>query len=88
MPISVVIQDGVGGTPVVEDAELWGSELGLTFPVLADVDGEFFPIWDPDVVLPMAYIIDADGEVAWAEAGGSGGLDEMEAEVLAQLARE
>lgn len=85
MPISVVIQDGVGATPNVEDAELWASELGLTYPVLADVDGEFFPVWDPDVVLPMAYIIDADGVVAWAEAGGSGGLAEMEEEVLALL---
>jgi len=29
-------------------------------------------------VLPVAYIIDTDGVVAWAEAGGSGGLEEME----------
>lgn len=83
-----MIQDGVGATPTVDDAGLWASELGLTYPVLADVDGTFFPVWDPDVVLPMAYIIDADGVVAWAEAGGSGGLDEMEAEVLALLDRE
>jgi hypothetical protein len=86
VPISVVIQDAVGDTPVPEDAELWASELGLTYPVLADVDGEFFVVWDPKVVLPMAYIIDADGVVAWAEAGGSGGLDEIEAEVTFLLA--
>ncbi len=85
MPISVVIQDGVGDTPDVADAELWASELELTYPVLADVDGEFFPVWDPDVVLPMAYIIGPDGVVAWAEAGGSGGLAKMEEEVLALL---
>jgi len=53
--------------------------------VLADVDGDFYPLWDPDGVLPVAYVIDQDGVVAWSEAGGAGGLDEMEAQVVALL---
>jgi hypothetical protein len=60
----------------------------LTFPVLADVDGEFYPLWDPDGVLPVAYIVDRDGVVAWAEAGGSGGLTEIEEQVVAILGAE
>lgn len=35
-------------------------------------------------VLPMAYIIDQEGVVTWTEAG-SGGIDEMESEVLLLL---
>lgn len=53
--------------------------------MLADVDGEFYPLWDPEGVLPVAYIVDRDGVVAWAEAGGSGGLTEIEEQVVAIL---
>ena len=88
LPISVVAQDGGGQLPDPEDAALWADELGLTFPVLADVDGEFFPLWDPLGVLPMAYIIDQDGVIVWAEAGGSGGLEEMEIIIQGLLVEE
>ena len=81
----MVVQDAGGQLPEPDDAALWAENLGLTFPVLADVDGEFYPVWDPRGVLPMAYIIDRDGVVVWAEAGGSGGLDEMRAQVEALL---
>ena len=87
MPISVVIQDGVGGPPDVDDAELWASDLGLTYPVLADVDGDVFATWNPDVVLPLAYILDEDGVVRWGEPGGSGRLDEIQSTVDELLAR-
>ena len=46
---------------------------------------EFYAEWDPRNVLPMAYIIDADGVVAWQEAGGAGGLAEMEEQVVLLL---
>ena len=84
----MVAQDGSGQIPDPEDAALWADELGLTFPVLADVDGDFYPLWDPTGVLPMAYIIDRDGVIVWAEAGGSGGLEEIEGTVLDLLAEE
>ena len=83
-----MVQDASGQTPSTDDAALWADGLGLTFPVLADVDGEFYPVWDPLGVLPVAYIIDQDGVVAWAEAGGSGGLEEMEQEVVELLEEE
>ena len=82
----MIAQDANGQLPVPDDAALWADGLALTFPVLADVDGEFYPIWDPDGVLPVAYIIDPDGVVIWAEAGGAGGLDEIEAVLQSQFA--
>lgn len=81
----MVAQDASGGLPDASDAELWADSLGLSFPVVADADGTFFPLWDPQGVLPMAYIIDQDGVVRWSEAGGAGGLEEMEQEVLALM---
>ena len=81
----MVAQDASGGLPDADDAALWAEGLGLTFPVLADADGEFYPVWDPQGILPMAYIIDQDGVVTWSEAGGAGGLAEMEEEVLGLL---
>ncbi len=87
MPISVVIQDAVGGPPDVDDAATWADGLGLTYPVLADVDGEVFEVYNPDVVLPLAYLVDRDGVVAWGEAGGTGNLDEIRDRVDALLAR-
>jgi len=81
----VVAQDQYGDPAQPEDAALWKDGLDLTFPVLADTDGSFYAEWDPRNVLPMAYIIDQDGVVAWKEAGGSGGLAEMEEQVLLLL---
>lgn len=81
--VSVVVQDAVGRPPDADDADLWAEDLGLTYTVVADVDEEFFPVWDPQNFLPVAYIIDADGVVAWYELGGD--LDEMEEQVSALL---
>lgn len=86
--MSVVVQSASGGPATSDDAALWAEHLELTFPVLADPTGEFFETWDPAGVLPMAYIIDQEGVVAWAEAGGAGGLEEIEVQVTALLSRE
>ncbi len=85
--MSVLGENANGNVPDVDDADLWASELGLTYPVLADTDGQFFPVWDPDGVLPMATIIDQDGIIVWMEAGGTSGLDEIEATVVELLDR-
>lgn len=37
------------------------------------------------MVLPMAYIIDKNGIIIWSEAGGAGGLEEIENQVLMLL---
>jgi len=78
----VLIHDAVGETPDTDDAALWADGLGLTYPVLADVDADFYPVWDPDEVLPVTYIIDREGIVRWAEAGGTGQLEEIEAFIV------
>lgn len=82
--ISVVAQDASGRAPTIDDAALWADELGLTNIVLADVDETFFPEWDPLGILPVAYLLDRDGVVTWVEPG-TGGLEEMEAEVMRLL---
>ena len=86
--MSVVVQDASGGPATSDDAARWAEQLELTFPVLADPTGEFFETWDPAGVLPVAYIIDQEGVVAWSEPGGAGGLEEIEAQVTALLSRE
>ncbi len=84
--ISVVVQDLSGDTPTTEDAALWQDELDLSFVVLADVDGEVFPVWDPEGVLPVTGVVDAEGVVRWRKAGGSDAeLEEIEATVVGAL---
>lgn len=87
MPISVVVQGTTGAPSTAEDAALWVEYLELTFPVLADPTGEFFAAWDPEGFLPVIFIIDQTGVVVWAEAGGTGGLDEIQEMFLPLLAR-
>ncbi len=84
--VSVVVQDEDGNLPSPDDAALWQDELGLTFIVLADVDGTFWPAWDPDGVLPTTTVVDADGVVHWYEAGGTAEeQDQIEAIVVDAL---
>ena len=71
-----MIENLYGEVPTAEDAALWQEGLELTFPVAADVDGSFAPVWDPEGVLPMAYILDRDGVIIWREAGGTENGDE------------
>jgi len=79
----VVVQDARGLAPDPEDADLWAEDLGLTYTVVADEGQAFFPAWDPEGILPVAYLIDEDGVVAWREFGGD--LDAIEEQVSALL---
>jgi peroxiredoxin len=81
----VVGQNAEGLTPDADDAQLFADVLGLSFPVLADSDGEFWPVWNPESVLPITIIIDADGEVVWNEAGGTSNIEGIEEMVLSLL---
>ncbi len=83
--MSVVIQDAAGGPPDSEDAALWADELGLGFPVLADVDGEVYATWDAEGVLPKAAVLDREGRITFIELGGASALDDIEAAVDAAL---
>lgn len=62
--------------------------MGLNFTVLADTTGAFNDVWNPDLVLPMVYIIDSEGIVRWSEAGGAGGLEEIENQIILLLDEE
>lgn len=84
-PVSVVGQDLQGGTPTQQDAVDWAEQLGLTFPVVADINGEVYPVWDPENVLPMTWLLDRGGVIAWENAGGVGDLSEIENQVQALL---
>ena len=83
--MSVVVHDTYGDTATQTSALLWATQLDLSFPVVADTTGEFFTTWDPDGVLPLAYVIDRDGVVRWTQAGGSSELETIEAQVSALL---
>lgn len=85
MAISVVVQNGSGGPPTTSDAAQWAEQMELSFPVLSDPTGAFYATWDPAGVLPVSYILDRDGVVVWGEAGGAGGLEEIEAQITALL---
>lgn len=86
MVVNVLVQDLSGDTPAPADAALWQDELDLTFVVLADVDGEFFPVWDPEGVLPVTAVVDPEGVVLWRSAGGSDAeLAEIEETVVGAL---
>jgi len=42
-----------------------GEDIGLTFPILSDPDGELFERWDPSYTTPSTTLIDKGSEV-WA----------------------
>ena len=84
--MSVVVHDLYGDTATEVSADMWAKQLGLSFPVVADTTGDFFALWDPDEVLPLAYIVDRDGVIAWTEAGGTSELEAIDARVTQLLA--
>ncbi|HHO54321.1 MAG TPA: TlpA family protein disulfide reductase [Deltaproteobacteria bacterium] len=79
--ITMVAENLSGGTPSLDDAASWESSLGLTYPVVADVDGQH-EAWDRGgiTVIPMTYILDQEGVIRFF-AGGSGTIEEMAYEV-------
>lgn len=44
--------------------------------------GTFWPVWNPEGVLPVTYVIDRDGVISWADFGDSGALPELRQHVL------
>ena len=43
-------------------------------------------MYDPDVVLPVTYLVDATGTLVWAKAGGTREeIEDIEAIVIEQL---
>lgn len=67
------------------DAASWAQEMELTLPVLADTDGTFYDVWDPEGVLPVTYIVDPAGVVVFGEAQGTESLEALEAQIIELL---
>ena len=85
--IDVLVQDAGGGAPTVEDAAMWKDVFGLSYPILADVDGAFFQTYGHDTDVFVFYVIDRDGAIVWTEAReGDDTLALILAEVDALLA--
>ncbi len=74
-------QNGQGGPPEASDAALWAEGLELVLPTVAATDPDFWDLWNPEGVLPVAYIIDQRGVITWRDAGDSGGLPTMQAKI-------
>ena len=82
MVIDVLVQDLYGGTPAVEDAAEWKAGMGLTFPVLADVEGAFFSTYGSGQDVFVFYVVDRDGVIAWrALREGADTLEDSRAEI-------
>ena len=84
--INVVVENQAGDLPGPEDAAIWQDAFGLTFLVLADVDGQARAAWGPSGALPTTVLVGSDGNILWE---GTGGSDEefgrIEAEVESAL---
>lgn len=66
--LGVIIEDYVGESPTPDEVGPWAQELGLTHPVLSDVDGEFFRTYSTDPSnLFFFYVLERDGRIAWRE---------------------
>ncbi len=79
--ITMVAESLSGGTPSLADAGSWETSLQLTYPIVADVDGQHEP-WDRGgiTVIPMTYVLDQEGVIQFF-AGGSGTIEQMTYEV-------
>ena len=83
----MIVQDLAGGTPTVEAAATWKDGLGLTYTVLADVDGMFYSTYGNEQDVFVFYIIDRDGVITWrALREESDTLEQVQREVEALLA--
>lgn len=61
----MLVQDLNGESPTAEDAGSWKEALELSYPVLADADGEFFASYGSGQDVFVFYVIDRDGLIAW-----------------------
>ena len=56
--------------------------MDLSIVVLADDAGEFWPVWNPEGVLPVTYVVDRNGVVSWADYGDSSSFPELRDHVI------
>ena len=59
------MQDIYGNPPKAEDVAQWKEGLGMTYPALADVEGEFFDSYGNGQDVFVFYIVDRDGIILW-----------------------
>ena len=86
MVINVVMEDAMGATATIEDADDWGDASGLTYPVLADVEGAWADVYVKSGENFATYLIDRDGIVVWREFGEElSTYDRAEPEILDRL---
>jgi len=73
--IDVHVQDSAGNNADVDDVVRWRDTYGLTFPVLADVDGSWAAQWGPAGTYSqrMYMVVGSDGLISWVQDDGSPG---------------
>lgn len=84
--IDVHVEDSAGNSAQVDDVQRWVSTYGLTFPVLADADGDWAREWGPGGTYSqrMYVVVGSDGVITWVQDDGTpGSVDTLIAEVEA-----
>jgi thiol-disulfide isomerase/thioredoxin len=84
--VTMIVQNVRGANPTVDDAADWVAELGVSYPVVADVLGIRHVEWldDPRVLqVPRTVVADRDGIVRGVSASADGtALEELAVELL------
>lgn len=63
----MLVENSSGQPPESKEAASWKESLSLTYPVLADIDGEFFSTYGGGDEVFVFYLIDRDGVIVWQE---------------------
>jgi peroxiredoxin len=63
--IDVLIENSMGLPPTPNEAAAWKDSLSLTYPVLADTEGDFLPTYGEAKNPFVFYLIDRDGRIVW-----------------------
>ena len=71
--ISALIEDSTGATATIETAAQWRERYSLTFPVLADVDGQWRSAYSIEGDAPQRtyVVVDSSGVITFLQADGS-----------------
>ena len=65
--IDVLIENNSGDPPTPNEAAAWKNSLSLTYPVLADTEGDFLPTYGETKNPFVFYLIDRDGRIVWRQ---------------------